>query len=78
MDTLAGIVTQGRADYPQWAQTFWISVSLDEKEWTWIEGKRIFPGQTDQAPYTQNPKPRTLRPKPQTPNPNAQTPNPKP
>jgi hypothetical protein len=27
-------------------------VSVDEKEWTWIEGKRIFPGQTNQAPYT--------------------------
>jgi len=45
---ITGVVTLGRRNYAQWVTQFTVSMSMDEKQWTLVDGGSVFRGNTDQ------------------------------
>eukprot|EP00960_Hanusia_phi_P062612 765213-Hanusia_phi.AAC.3 len=59
--TIAGVVTQGRADANWYMTEFAVRVSLDGKTWADVACGRVFPGNTDATSKLRTPFPETVR-----------------
>ena len=49
LQTIAGVVTQGRRGVNEWVQSFIVKVSADGRQWKDVECQRRWPGNKDQS-----------------------------
>ena len=54
VQSILGVVTQGRRDQEAWVTTFKVAVSKDSKTWDWIGCGRVFDGNIDRNTRLEN------------------------
>lgn len=54
IQSISGVITQGRRNHAQWVKSFTVSVSEDAKTWRWVACERIFQGNVNKNTKVKN------------------------